>query len=148
MIDHFPLPLQGKPERRHLYRWVKAEEEYVFTKFDGDGQREDHDKGMIERDLDKFWVRQIVQYLDRAKACLEEAKQLREDGDLEQAEFLELKALQALAKCFMTSKGCMESAIRVLGTLPKPGVSSGDVRKWIDVAYPRKEQGDGSASAV
>lgn len=148
MLDHFPLPTQGKPERRHLYRWMSLEEVYVHAKFDADGsgaQREDHDKGMRAHDLDAWWIRQILQYLDRAKLELEVAKSFREnEGDYgaKVAELHEKKAQQAMAKCLLTAKGMCESAIRVFGPMPKPGVPSGEVLHWVDPAYHAALRGD------
>lgn len=124
MIDHFPLPLQGREERRHLYRWIAAEEKYVAGKFDD--QRNGHDESTATYDLGEFWTRQIVQYLDRATAFLAEAK--CSNGDDRRR--LEMLAQQALAKGFMTFKGCVESSIRVFGDMPSPGVPSGTVRPW------------------
>lgn len=133
MIDHFPLPIQGKPERRHLYVWIKEEERYVREKYDdGRQQRETHDEAMATRDLEAFWTRQILQYLDRAAAFLKDAQVA--DNDLKR-ERLEKLAQQALAKGFMTFKGCVESSIRVFGPMPKPGVSSGEILHWFDPVY-------------
>lgn len=121
----FPLPLQGRPERLHLYRWVKAEEEYVAGKFDD--QRNGHDETLAAHDLEAFWNRQIIQYLDRARLFLQGA---RESSNEDECRALEMRAQQAMAKCFMTAKGLVESSIRVYGDLPKPGLSSGNVEEW------------------
>lgn len=126
--SHHPLPLQGRPERQQLYRWITEEEEYVANKFDD--QRNGHDESMQTGDLEDFWIRQVVQYLDRARLALSQAKMLRGAGDIESARLLEMKAQQAMAKCMMTAKGMVESSIRVFGDLPQPGVSSGEVREW------------------
>lgn len=124
------LPTQGRAERAHLYRWIAEEEEYVAGKFDD--QRQGHDDSLREDGMDSmgFWFRQITQYYDRARVFLEEARRCRADGDLETARQLELRGQQALAKGFMTAKGCVESSIRVFGGLPKPGLSSGYVEEW------------------
>lgn len=129
MLDHFPLPLQGRPERRHLYHWLKLEEEYVANKFDD--QRNEHDKRMAERDLASFWARQIVQYLDRADAFFKESAT---SVGIDQRR-LEMLGQQALAKGFMTFKGCVESSIRVFGPMPKPGFSSGEILHWFDPVF-------------
>lgn len=127
-VTDFPLPLQGRPERLHLYRWVEVEEGYAARKFDT--QRDLHDVEMEKRDME-WWTSQVVQYLDRAKHFLDGARQFRilvDDG--ESAEHLERKAQQAMAKCMMTAKGMCESSIRVFGYLPKPGLPSGEIEKW------------------
>jgi hypothetical protein len=129
MIDHFPLPIQGKPERRHLYRWVKEEEEYVHGKFDD--QRQGHDNSFHDDGMAGFWTRQIVQYLDRANDWLVEAAGCRSIGNDEDGRILEMKAQQAICKAMMTAKGCAESSIRVFGPLPRPGLSSSaGVQPW------------------
>jgi hypothetical protein len=129
MIDHFPLPVQGKPERRHLYRWIKGEEEYVHGKFND--QRQGHDDSFHEAGMAGFWTRQIVQYLDRANDWLTESAGFRSIGEDEKARLLEMKAQQAICKALMTVKGCAESSIRVFGPLPRPGLSStADIEHW------------------
>lgn len=137
MIDHFPLPLQGRPERRHLYKWIKAEEEYVAKKFDK--QRDDHDTHWGANGIEDFWSRQIVQYLDRANAFLLEAVEC-EGKDKRRLQQL---AQQALAKGMMTFKGCVESSIREFGPLPKPGVSSGEILYWFDPSLKGVVDNDG-----
>jgi len=129
MIDHFPLPIQGRPERRHLYLWVKNEEEYAHGKFNN--QRQGHDDSFRTDGMGGFWTRQIVQYLDRANDWLTEAAGLRSIGKEEDARILEMKAQQAICKALMTTKGCAESSIRVFGPLPRPGMSSTEgVQQW------------------
>ncbi len=125
----FALPLQGRPERRHLYRWVREEEVYVHTKFND--ERNGHDTNLATRDLSRFWVPQVVQYYDRATLYLDGSKHALQGGDTAEARFLELKAQQAMCKAMMTAKGMVESSIRVFGPLPMPGVSSGEIAKWI-----------------
>lgn len=120
--DESSLPLQGRKERMHLYDWVYAEEEYVAGKFDD--QRNGHDDTLKVYDLDAFWKRQVVQYLDRAKLYLEGAAI---ETNETRKRVLELWAQQAMAKCMMTAKGMVESSIRVYGPLPKPGVPSGEI---------------------
>lgn len=125
METHYALPLQDKPERKHLYGWIDLEEDYVTDKFDD--QRDGHDESIIAHDIDEFWSRQIIQYIDRARAFLHGA----EHADSSEAKReLEMRAQQAMAKCMMTAKGCVESMIRVYGPMPKPGVSSGTVEYW------------------
>lgn len=129
MLVYVPmLPLQGRPERAHLYRWISIEEDYVADKFDD--QRQDHDDTLAQHDLSLFWRRQISQYLDRAEAFLSAAQN---NEDPEERRQLELRAQQALVKCMMTTKGCVESSIRAWGPLPAPGVSSGEISPWEDV---------------
>jgi hypothetical protein len=146
-----PLPVQGKEERRHLYLWMRGEEEYVVGKFDIDHevQRRQHDEHMRDHHVSHggWWVRQIVQYYDRANMFFAEAASLRDqakrfasitDEDTHKkrqklerdATHLELRAKQAIVKAMMTAKGCAESAIRVYGNLPMPGVPSGEVQPW------------------
>ena len=126
---HFPLPLQGKPERLHLYRWIAAEEEYVFGKFDQNAQRDDHDEEMRSQHVgpESFWIRQIMQYYDRANLFFAQAAQT---DDKEAKRALESRGQQALAKAMMTAKGCVESSIRVFGPMPAPGVASGEISEW------------------
>ncbi len=121
--DTFPLPLQGRPERLHLYKWIKEEEIYVAKKFDD--ERNGRDKSLAEEDLN-YWYRQITQYLDRANAFLKAARESQELGTKEEiVREYHLRAQQAMAKAMMTAKGLVESSIRVFGPLPKPGLPSG-----------------------
>lgn len=133
-VESVPLPTQGRLERQHLYEWIVGEESYVAGKFDD--QRDGHDDSMrkhgMSQDGEGFWFRQIVQYYDRARLFLDQAKSLHQEGQHEAARNLEMRGQQALAKAFMTAKGCVESSIRVFGPLPKPGLSSGYVEEWID----------------
>lgn len=121
------LKLQGRPERAQLYRWVNGEEAYVAGKFDD--QRNGHDQSMAERHMEPegFWLRQIVQYYDRARLFFDAA---RDEPDAYARRHLEQRGQQALAKAFMTAKGCVESSIRVFGDLPEPGHNSGEVHEW------------------
>lgn len=123
------LPTQGRAERAHLYFWIDGEEQYVAGKFDS--TRSDHDESMASYNLEDFWTRQIVQYLDRAQLAFRAAQGLRSEGRDDDARHMEMKGQQALAKCMMTAKGCVESSIRTFGNLPMPGVSSGEVREWM-----------------
>lgn len=122
------LPTQGRAEREHLYLWIQGEEEYVAGKFDD--QRPSHDEAMRDchLELEGFWFRQIVQYYDRARLFFNEALGM-EEGDPGRRD-MEMRGQQALAKAMMTAKGCVESSIRVYGSLPKPGVTSGEVEAW------------------
>lgn len=120
------LPLQGRPERQMLYRWVEGEEVYVADKFDD--SRNDHDDSLMTVGVKGFWIRQITQYLDRAQIFLNEASEWPSGS--KEARYLEQKAQQAICKCMMTCKGLAESSIRVFGALPAPGVSSGEIQKW------------------
>jgi hypothetical protein len=134
-IDSSPLPLQGKPERRHLYRWMRIEEQYVADKFKD--ERQTHDKlwypyqeNTVNQDwMDPyaFWLPQIEQYHGRVAEFLNGANLATNQPD---RRFLILKAQQAMAKAMMTSKGMVESSIRVFGNLPLPGQPSGEVRHW------------------
>lgn len=126
--DWFALPIQGREERRHLYRWIAREETYVAAKFDD--QRDSHDAAFDGHDFEGFWFRQIVQYLDRARIALESAESFRQLGEEDACRQMEMRAQQAVAKSMMTSKGCCESMIRVFGPMPKPGVSSGEIQEW------------------
>jgi hypothetical protein len=120
------LPLQGRSERDQLYRWMCAEEKYVAGKFDD--QRNGHDQEMAEHHFhdDGFWLRQIVQYYDRARVFFDAAQE--EHGETKR--HLEMRGQQAVVKAMMTAKGAVESTIRVFGNLPEPGHSSGEVRAW------------------
>lgn len=121
----FALPLQGRRERQHLYEWVTVEEEYVAGKFDD--ERDGHDAALARYDFEEFWMRQIIQYLDRARLSLNAAAT---NPHKESRRLFELRAQQAIAKAMMTAKGCAESSIRVFGPLPTPGVPSGEVSDW------------------
>lgn len=127
--DLYALPTQGRAERLHLYRWVRAEENYVAGKFDD--QRDGHDESMLVDHMrnEGFWLRQIVQYYDRARIFFDAAL---DSSDPEEIRHLQMRGQQALAKAFMTAKGAVESSIRVFGPLPAPGVSSGNVEPWED----------------
>lgn len=133
------LPTQGRAERAHLYLWIKGEEEYVAGKFDD--QRDGHDESLRVEGMgpEGFWFRQIVQYYDRARIFFEEAASIRSScspheelslDEKQKVRELEMRGQQALAKGFMTAKGCVESSIRVFGPLPKPGLSSGYIEEW------------------
>lgn len=130
--EHIPiavgLPLQGRAERLHLYRWVVLEEDYVANKFDD--QRDGHDESMANLDLEDFWLRQISQYWDRAKVMLAEAKACRDRGDAQGERDMTIRAQQFMVKSMMTCKGMVESSIRCFGNLPKPGLSSGYIEEW------------------
>lgn len=119
----FPLPLQDKPERELLYQWIAREERYVEHKFND--ERNGHDQTLRDYDLDKFWFRQISQYLDRARAFMEGAASC-EEGSASRHLF-ELRAQQAICKGMMTFKGLAESCIRVYGTPPVAGLPSGEI---------------------
>lgn len=106
---------EDRSARRHWLQWYAIElETYVDKKFDD--ARNGHDADIAHNQLDEesFWVHQIFQYLDRLRL-------FRLDT---------LQGRQALAKMVMTSQGCLESAIRVFGSLPAPGVSSGEISEW------------------
>lgn len=133
MLDHFPLPTQGKPERRHLYRWIRAEETYVYEKYDATENRPFQDASFERGGLEDYWAPYVTQYLDRARDALDGARALPEGPE---KQHLILKAQQAMAKCMMTAKGMVESSIRAFGPMPRPGVPSGTVEPWIDPAYP------------
>lgn len=130
--EHIPiaigLPLQGRKERINLYRWIVLEEEYVASKFDD--QRNGHDESMRHLNLEEFWIRQVVQYYDRANAFFYEAAECRKNGDEEGERQMTLRAQQAMVKAMMTAKSMVESSIRCFGNLPKPGVSSGYIEEW------------------
>ncbi len=74
-----------------------------------------------------FWLRQILQYVDRARIFGLDNPRGR----------------QAMAKCYMTMCGFLESMVRVYGPLPKPGLSSGYIEAWED-APDHKEPRAGS----
>lgn len=128
--DFGVLPIQGKEERAHLYHWIMGEESYVEEKF-GD-QRGQHDIEMRQDNLapDGWWYNQIVQYFGRAQVFLDTAGDLFMQDDHESARAVAQRGTQALAKAFLTAKGMVESAIRVYGPLPAPGVSSGNIKSW------------------
>jgi hypothetical protein len=92
---------------------VAEEVRYASAKFQG--QRAGHDEEMRQGlDEEGFWLRQIFQYVDRAKLFGLDTLQGR----------------QAMAKCYMTLSGFLESMVRVHGNLPAPGVTSGEIREW------------------
>lgn len=135
------LPTQGRRERAHLYRWIAGEEAYVAGKFDD--QRHGHDESLRQHGMDSegFWLRQVVQYYDRARMFFDAAREIETDGtgvgpdeyNSLRKRTLELKGQQALVKAMMTAKGCAESSVRVFGPLPAPGHPSGFVYGWDEV---------------
>ena len=122
----FPLPIQGKPERETLYQWIAREEKYVESKFDD--QRDSQDQTLRDYNLDKFWFRQISQYLDRTRAFMEGAASCEEGSPERHA--MELRAQQAICKGMMTFKGLAESSIRVYGHPPVAGLPSGEIEEF------------------
>lgn len=99
-------------ERLHVRQWVRREREYADAKFDD--QRIGHDEEMRQYGIeeDGFWIRQILQYFDRAQV-------LGLDNPL---------GRQAMGKAYMTLGGFLESMVRVYGLLPPGGVPSGELR--------------------
>lgn len=124
--EWFPLPIQGKQEREHLYQWMTKEEAYVSEKFDNNKERARHDATLARYNIDEFWAPQVIQYMDRARMYMEMAglspPTKRRD--------YELRAQQAICKGMMTFKGMAESCIRVYGKLPTAGVSSGEIEEF------------------
>ena len=102
------------PEREHIQRWVAEETLYATAKFQG--QRGGHDAEMRKDGIDDvgWWLRQIFQYVDRARIFGLDTFMGR----------------QAMMKCYMTLGGFIESMVRVHGSLPTPGVTSGEIREW------------------
>lgn len=133
--DHgeFPLTTNGRDERRHLYLWMRGEETYAGNKFDAEQrvQRYEHDDHMrIDHFApDGWWLRQIVQYYDRAAMFFSAAQS---EPNEEKKRALQLRGQQAICKAIMTAKGACESSIRVFGNLPQPGLPSGDVHEEWD----------------
>lgn len=132
--EFVPLPTQGRRERAHLYEWITQEEKYVAGKFDD--QRAGHDDTLRHYDVDEFWTRQVMQYYDRARQFLRAAA---EETETDTRRHLEQRAQQAIVKAMMTAKGFAECSIRVYGPLPQPGVSSGEVREWLDDPTPHAQ---------
>jgi len=124
----FPLPIQGKPERETLYQWIAREERHVHEKFDDGVQRQAHDQTLRDYDFDKFWCRQINQYIDRTRAFMEGAASCKEGSTERHA--MELRAQQAICKGMMTFKGLAESCIRVYGHPPVAGLPSGEILEF------------------
>jgi len=84
--------------------WLAGERRYTLEKFGGRAGDDAH-----TRDEPKWWKRQIETYLDRAFLLGLETEAGR----------------QALAKLASTALMATESAVRVNGPLPPPGVPSG-----------------------
>lgn len=116
------------PERIEWWDWYLQEVDYADNKF-GD-QRAGHDAAMLADGFgpDGFWFRQVFQYADRARLFGMDTLQGR----------------QALAKLVMTAMGAVESAIRVHGHMPKPGLSSGYIEDWAE----RQTSGSAGHGAV
>lgn len=102
------------PEREHIQRWVAEEALYADKKFSGPGDGREEEMRKEGIDDGGWWVRQIFQYVDRAKLFGLDT-------------FL---GRQAMMKCYMTLGGFLESMVRVHGSLPTPGVTSGEIQEW------------------
>jgi hypothetical protein len=94
---------------RHIFGWLVRERNYQLAKF-GTGR---DDANTVESGLseDGWWTRQLAMYYHRARL-------LQLDN---------VRGRQALAKYVATACGLLESAARVHGPLPEPGVPSGTV---------------------
>lgn len=131
------VPLNGdRPERQQWLEWLVIEQEYADTKYFE--ERTKQDDSLRAYDIDSYWVQYMHSYLCRARIWLEAAFELSLMSDpesQEKARNLENLAKQAIAKTSMVAKDFVESAIRVYGELPKPGLPSGNIEVW----HPRCE---------
>jgi len=91
------------------FAWLVAERHYQVGKF---GFEMDDVHTRVGLDEDSWWWQQLTNYIHRANV-------LGLDNPL---------GRQALAKFAATACGLLESAIRIYGSLPSPGVPSGEVR--------------------
>jgi hypothetical protein len=92
-----------------VFAWLVAERQYQLEKF-GTHLDDDHTKQGLH--TDGWWWQQLTNYYGRAKVL-----------------GLDLPAgRQALAKFTATACGLLESAVRVHGDLPAPGVPSGELQ--------------------
>ena len=101
------------PEIYYFLRWLQEEwDGYIIAKFGTSvpdiGVEAMQDTGVED---DGWWVRQILQYLDRARAFGLDTP----------------KGRQALAKATATMIATTGAAIRVYGDLPKGGTTSGEI---------------------
>lgn len=106
--------------RNYVLDWLKDEAQYQANKF-GDGNFAENDikrtpqfgyqrKNFDTPYEDTYWYNQLNQYLHRAYVLGVDTPVGR----------------QALAKFAATALGLVESAVRVYGELPEPGVTSGE----------------------
>lgn len=100
-----------------VFSWLRGERAYQVVKF-GPDQDDRHTREGLG--YDGWWWRQLTNYYHRALVLGLETPVGR----------------QALAKFVATACGLLESAVRQYGTLPPPGVPSG---QNIDVGRPRAE---------
>ncbi len=105
-----------KETREHVAQWLKEERQaHADVKYAGDTVgRNDGEKAMQEEGYSEWWSGFVGNYLKRA-------------------EILGLKnpsGRQALGKAITTLTNCLETAVEVYGSLPKPGEPSGQIRPW------------------
>lgn len=102
-------PPHFDPAAAQVFTWLVAERRYQVRKFGTDLDDEHTRQGLDERG---WWWRQLTNYFGRANVLGLEHPAGR----------------QALAKFTATACGLLESAVRVHGDLPEPGVPSGELR--------------------
>lgn len=91
------------------FAWLVAERRYQLDKFGVELDDEHTRQGLHQ---DGWWWRQLTNYFGRAHVL----------------NLANPSGRQALAKFTATACGLLESAIRVYGELPEPGVPSGELR--------------------
>ncbi len=91
------------------FDWLVGERAYQARKF---GTEQDDEHTLEGLDENGWWWRQLTSYFHRSRVLTLET----------------LVGRQALAKFVATGCGLLESAIRLHGPLPAPGVPSGEVR--------------------
>lgn len=102
------LPDISSSAQSHTFEWLVGEREYQLQKF---GTQLDDQHTVEGIGPEDWWQRQLLSYLHRAGVL-----------------GLDLPVgRQAVAKFAATACGLLESVVRVHGTLPPPGVPSGDV---------------------
>jgi hypothetical protein len=103
-------PIQTMSAASQCFEWLVRERDYQVNKF-GVGLDDQHTlQGLGE---DSWWWQQLMNYFHRSKVLGLDTPVGR----------------QAFAKFAATSCGLLESIIRVYGSLPNPGVSSGEI-EW------------------
>lgn len=104
---------QGRPERAHVLHWLLHERpEYADEKWAEDTEHlQELIKQMSQGDI-KPWLNFAYNYLDRVRIFGIDKPQGR----------------QALGKAIVTLLHTLETAVFLFGSMPTPGVPSGEIR--------------------
>lgn len=112
-LDFEAAPDLAPSAASHAFDWLAQERAYQVRKFGTELDDEHTQEGLGE---DRWWWRQLTSYFHRSRVLTLETPVGR----------------QALAKFVATGCGLLESAIRLHGPLPAPGVPSGEVHDKAD----------------